>query len=112
MKKRAKGSGFFAFLFLAAFLVAGYAVWTSFLQFQAYGIIEGRVISVAAPWDGNIANWQVRDGDLIEQGDIIATMSNLDMEHELAALGDELKMSQGATGSRNVAAAVRRAKLQ
>ena len=93
-KKRAKGNGFFAFLFLAAFVTAGYAVWTTFLQYQAYGVIGGRVILVGAPWNGSIVNWQVRDGDIVDQGDVIATMANITMEHELAALGDQLKMTQ------------------
>ncbi len=94
VKKRAKGSGFFAFLFLAFFATAGYFLWSSFLQYQSYGVIDGRLISVAAPWDGNIVNWQVRDGDLVQQGDIVATLSNLEMQHELEALNDELKMTQ------------------
>ena len=93
-KKRAKGSGFFAFLFLACFATAGYFLWTSFLQYQSYGVIDGRLISVAAPWDGNIVNWQVRDGDLVQQGEVVATLSNLEMQHELEALDDELKMTQ------------------
>ncbi|MFK7769591.1 MAG: HlyD family secretion protein [Mariniblastus sp.] len=93
-KKRAKGNGFFAFLFLAAFVTAGYLTWATFLQYQAYGVIGGRVISVGAPWNGNIVQWQVRDGDIVSQGDIVATMSNMEMEHQLAELGDDLKMTQ------------------
>ncbi len=94
MKKRAKGRGFFAFLFLAVLTSAGYALWSNFLQFQSYGVIDGRLISVASPWDGTIVSWQVRDGDLVQQGDVLAKINNLDMQHELAALGDELKMTQ------------------
>lgn len=94
MKKRAKGSGFVGLLFLIGFGAFGYFLWSSLLQYEAYGVIEGRLISVAAPWDGTVASWQVRDGDEVKQGQILAEISNLEMEHELAAYGDELKMNQ------------------
>ena len=73
---------------------AGYYVWTSLFQYEAFGVIEGRVISVAAPWDGTVSNWQVRDGETVVQGQVLAQIENIDMEHEVATLGDELKMSQ------------------
>ena len=94
LKKRAKGSGFLSVLFLSAFFAAGYFVWSSLLQYQAFGVVEGRIIAVSAPWDGTVSNWQVRDGELVSHGQILAQIANIDMEHELAALGDELKMSQ------------------
>jgi multidrug resistance efflux pump len=99
MKKRAKGSGFFGFLFLTLFVIAGYTLWSSFLKFQSYGLIEGRLVSVAAPWNGTLISWQVRDGELVQQGDILANVTNLKMQHELAALGDELKMTQAQLDS-------------
>ena len=94
VKKRAKGSGFLGVVFLGLFGTIAYLIWTNFLQYQSYGVIEGRMISVSAPWDGTIVNWQVREGELVQQGDILTMISNLDMEHELASLGDELKMTQ------------------
>ena len=94
MKKRAKGSGFLALVFMTGFATVAYFIWSQLLQFQSYGMIDGRVIAVAAPWDGTVANWQVRDGEVVRQGQVLAKISNLDMEHKLATLGDELKMHQ------------------
>ena len=94
MKKRAKGSGFLSVAFLIGFCGVGYFVWAQLLQFEAYGVIEGRVISVASPWDGTVTSWQVRDGEEVSQGQVLAQINNLDMQHELASLGDELKMNQ------------------
>jgi multidrug resistance efflux pump len=94
MKKRAKGSRFLSALFLSAFCVIGYFVWSSVLQYQTYGVIEGRLISVSAPWDGTVNSWMVREGDVVVQGQILAKISNLEMSHELAGLQDELKMNQ------------------
>jgi len=82
MKKRAKGSPL------------AYFAWSSLLQYQSYGVIEGRLISVSTPWNGSITNWQVRDGEEVVQGQILAEIKNIEMEHELATLGDELTMSQ------------------
>ena len=94
MKKRAKGSGFLGLIFVAAFFALGYAAWTSLLQYQAFGRIEGRVISVGAPWDGSLTSWEVRDGEIVNQGQVLAQIKNLDMDHQLATFGDELKMNQ------------------
>ena len=94
MKKRGKGNGFLSFIFVVAFAVLGYTLWTSLLQFQSYGVIEGRVITVAAPWDGSIYNWQVRDGEEVIQGQVLAVINNIDMQHDLETLGDELTMNQ------------------
>lgn len=94
MKKRAKGSGFVGFLFLVGFGAFGYFIWVSLLQYEAYGVIQGRLISVSAPWDGTVDSWLVRDGDEVQQGQVIAEITNLEMEHELASYTDELKMSQ------------------
>ena len=94
MKKRGKGNGFLSLIFVGAFIALGYTVWSSLLQYQSYGVIEGRVITVAAPWDGSIDNWQVRDGEEVTQGQVLAVINNIDMQHQLETLGDELKMNQ------------------
>ena len=94
MKKRGKGNGFLSLVFVVGFCALGYMVWSSLLQFQSYGVIEGRVISVSAPWDGSIHNWQVRDGEEVTQGQVLAVIKNIDMDHELEKFGDELKMNQ------------------
>ena len=94
MKKRGKGNGFLSLVFVVGFCALGYMVWSSLLQFQSYGVIEGRVISVSAPWDGSIHNWQVRDGEEVTQGQVLAVIKNIEMDHELETLDDELKMNQ------------------
>ena len=94
MKKRSKGNSFLSLIFLAAFIALGYTIWSSLLQYQSYGVIEGRVITVAAPWDGSIYNWQVRDGEEVTQGQVLAVINNIDMQHQLETLGDELTMNQ------------------
>lgn len=94
MQKRPKGRLFLTLLFLGMFTLIGYSVFSTFFQVQSYGIIEGRLIAVSAPWDGTVSHWMVRDGDVITQGQIIARLTNLEMEHDLASKGDELKLTQ------------------
>ena len=94
MKKRNKGSLFLSVLFMSLLGLGGYLLFTNFLKFESYGEIEGRLIGVAAPWNGTVANWQVRDGDMVTQGQIIARMENVEMQHQLGTFGDELKILQ------------------
>lgn len=83
-----------AFVFLAFFFTIFYAIYAAFFQYKAYGVVSGRLIHVGAPWDGTVSNWQVRDGDLVEQGQVLAVIGNIEMEHRLQTLDDELRYAQ------------------
>lgn len=94
LPKRNKGQLFLAVIFISFFVGIFYTVYATFFQYKAYGIVSGRLIEVGAPWDGTVTLWQVRDGDLVKQGDIVAVISNIDMEHELQQMDDELRYAQ------------------
>lgn len=94
MPKRNKGRLFVGTIFLAFVSVVGYFCWTTFVQYRAWGIIHGRIITVSAPWNGIVINWQVKDGELVQQGQPLAEISNLAMRHDLESLIDRLKLTQ------------------
>ncbi len=94
LPKKKKGSFFIGTIFVTAISVVGYLVFASFFKYQAYGVINGRLITVSAPWDGVVTNWQVRDGDLVSQNQVLATISNLRMQHQLESLRDEMSLTQ------------------
>lgn len=96
LPKRNKGRLFVGTIFLSIFALSGYLVWTSFFQYQSYGIIDGRVIAVSAPWNGVVANWQVKEGDTVVQGQALAEISNLELRYEMDSLIDELKLTQAS----------------
>ena len=94
LPKKNKGQLFLAFIFLAFFFSIFYAIYAAFFQYKAYGVVSGRLIEVGAPWDGTVSNWQVRDGDIVEQGQILAVIGNIEMEHRLQTLDDDLRYAQ------------------
>ncbi len=94
LPKRNKGQLFLALVFLGFFASIFYLIYATFFQYKAYGIINGRIIQVGAPWDGTVSNWQVRDGDLVEQGQVLSVIGNIEMEHRLQTLDDELRYAQ------------------
>lgn len=96
LPKRNKGRLFVGTIFLSIFTLSGYLIWTSFFQYQSYGIIDGQVIAVSAPWNGVVANWQVKEGDTVQQGQALAEISNLELRYELESLIDELKLTQAS----------------
>jgi len=94
MPNRSKGRGFLLFLFLTLFGCAAYFAFSNFLRVESFGIVDGQMISVAAPWEGTVERWLVSEGDEVKQGQILVEINNLLTENQIDALGDELKLSQ------------------
>jgi len=94
MPKRPKGRLFVAATLLAIGGVALFAVWDSLLRFSAHGVIRGKTVDVAAPWAGVLRSLHIRDGDEIRQGDLLATVVNLELEQRAAQIADELRIAQ------------------
>ena len=94
LPKRNKGQFFIGTIFISCLAVAGYFVWSSFFLYQSYGVINGRVITVSAPWDGVIANWQIKEGEVVKQGQVLAEINNLQLRHRVEELVDEMKLTQ------------------
>src|SRR5262249_39436884 len=73
---------------------AGYQVWTSFFRYRAYGVVTGRVVAVAPPWDGVVHYAVIREGDPVRQGQLLVVVDNLDLRPKAAQLGDEIRIAQ------------------
>ncbi len=88
--------------------LAGYSIWDSFVRYDGYGIVDGRVLQIAVPWAGTVQSLHVREGQTVTQGQLLATLNNLELELTLARLGDDLKdgASQAGCGDLTVAVAV------
>ena len=94
MPNRPKGRGFLLLLFLIMFGCVGYFAFSAFLKVESFGIVDGQLVSVAAPWEGTVGRWLVREGDEVTQGQILLEINNLMTENQIDALGDELKLTQ------------------
>lgn len=92
--KRPKGRWFIGFILVAISALATYSVWNSFFRYEAYGVVAGRVIDVSPPWDGVVRSLLVRDGETVQQGQLIMTVDNVELRQRHAQLADELVVAQ------------------
>ena len=78
----------------AACSVGVATVWDSLLRYRAYGVVTGKVINISAPIDGVLRYVHVREGDEVRQNARLATVADLDYEHRLSRVADELRVAE------------------
>ena len=81
-------------LLLCVFGLAGYNVWIAFFRYEAYGVVGGDAVQVGAPTEGLIRYVTVREGEPVQQGQLLAVLHNLEIQHQLERIGDELLLAQ------------------
>lgn len=91
-KTRPRGRLLIATLMLIACSAGIFSVWDSLLRYRAYGVVTGRIIEVGVPIEGVLTGVHVGEGDQIRQNSKLATVEDLEYEHELSRVGDELKI--------------------
>jgi multidrug resistance efflux pump len=94
LPKRPKGRLFVGFLLLALCILIGYLIWDWQFRYEAHGVVQGRVLRVSPPWDGNVTALHVREGDTVRQGQLLLTFENIRHHQQLAKVADELKLAQ------------------
>jgi multidrug resistance efflux pump len=99
LPRRPKGRLFVGTLLVSVMGLLGYLVWNALLRYEAYGVVEGRIVKIASPFDGVVRAVYVRDGDSVEQNQVLATVENIDARQQLARLQDELKVVQAEVAS-------------
>jgi multidrug resistance efflux pump len=96
LPKRPKGKLFIGSIILSVVVLSVYSVWNSFLRFQAYGVVQGRVLQVSAPWNGTVRALHCRDGEDVRQRQVLVTMESLEIQQRLARASDELLIAQAS----------------
>ena len=94
LAKRAKGRWFISCIILSLIGSVGFAIWNEFIRFQAYGIIDGRVVRVATPVTGFIASLEVADGQCVTRGQLLASIRSPELELQLSRIEDDLRMAR------------------
>ena len=89
-----KGRMLTSVVLLSVLGFGGYQLWNSFFRYAAYGIVAAHVVNVAAPRDGTVLYMHVREGDEVRQGQVIVTLHDLDAEHQLERISDQLRVAQ------------------
>lgn len=83
-----------ALILATGLLAAGYYLWTCFFRFSAHGFVVARSAELTAPWAGWIEEIHVRPGQAVEQGHLLATVANPELDAAIAELEDELRTTQ------------------
>lgn len=96
LPKRPKGRWFIGIILIALCGVVAYTVWGSFFRYQAYGTVTGHLVQVSPAWEGELRYLQVREGDRVQQGQLLFSVDNIELRQRHAQLGDELRMAQAA----------------
>ncbi|MBN2216225.1 MAG: HlyD family efflux transporter periplasmic adaptor subunit [Pirellulales bacterium] len=94
LPKRPKGRWFVGVFILAVFAGAAYLIWNTWFRFEVYGVVSGRIIHISPAVGGVIKSLHVREGTTVHQGELLATLENLQLEQQAAALGDALRIAQ------------------
>jgi multidrug resistance efflux pump len=94
LPKRAKGRFFVAALLLSVCAFGAYGVWDAFFRYRAYGVVQGRVIEVSAPWDGAVQYIHISEGEVVRQGQVLLTLENVELRQRLAQLEDQVRLAQ------------------
>lgn len=93
-KTRPRGRLLIAGLMLAACGAGIFTVWESLLRYKAYGVVTGKVVHVSAPVDGVLKFVHVREGDDVRQDGRLATVFDLEYEHRLTRVADEVRVAE------------------
>jgi multidrug resistance efflux pump len=94
MPKRPKGRFLVGSFLLALLAVGGSQLWYAVGHYKAYGAVTGRVLEISMPWGGVVETLHVREGDDVRQGQLLATVVNLELERKLAETLEELRIAQ------------------
>lgn len=91
---RPVGRSVIAFVLAGGLIVAAITMWTAFFRYSAHGVVVASTSEISAPWSGAIQTVHVRPGEFVEQGALLATVVDPDLDASIARLRDELKTTQ------------------
>lgn len=96
VQKRPKGRLFLGAVLCAGILWPATEVWNAFFRYRGFGTIEGRVLELSPPWDGEVAAVEVREGEWVEQGAVLVRLRSLELEQERARIDDALRVERAS----------------
>ena len=87
---RPEGKWFLGILLFGAFIFTGYKVWDAYFHYHSYGVVSGRMISVSVPVNGILQHLYVKEGDKVQQGQLLGVIENSELRHRYETLKDDL----------------------
>jgi len=107
VKPESKGRIFIGLLLLALIGFVAHNVWNTYFRYVAHGVVSGRLLNVSPPINGTLQNVYVKEGDHVQQGQILATIENVELRHRYDLLRDEILIE-----SANLTSALAKLKLE
>ncbi len=98
--KRAKGRWFISVVILSFMGTVAMFLWNEFGRYQARGIIEGRVVRIASPWEATVSELLVADGQRVQAGQLLARLDNADLKLRLAKIEDDMALARASIATR------------
>ncbi|TWT72686.1 Multidrug resistance protein MdtN [Posidoniimonas polymericola] len=74
-------------------------MWSTFFRYSAHGVVAARTAELAAPWSGTIEAVHVRPGQAVQQGDLLATVVDRQLDASIERLRDELRTAEAELGA-------------
>ncbi len=93
LKKQAKGRWFISCVIFSFVGFISYSLWNEFGRYQAYGEIEGTVIQVAPIAAGRISTVEVKEGDFVQQGQLLAVVDTRELQMNMRKIRSELQLA-------------------
>jgi multidrug resistance efflux pump len=97
--KRPKGRLLIGSLLIILFATAVYIVWDGVFRYQAYGLVESNLVVVRTSAPGTIQKVFVAKGDMVRTGDLLLTIENVELEHQLERTRDSIRLAQAQLDS-------------
>ncbi len=70
--------------------LGSYAVWDSFVRYEAFGIVDANVISVSSPMSGEVTDIYVRFGQRVARNQVVARVVDTEDVRELGQIDDQI----------------------
>ncbi|HEV2947589.1 MAG TPA: biotin/lipoyl-binding protein [Gemmataceae bacterium] len=86
-------------MLLGLVCISAYNIWNSFFRYLAYGTITGRTIEMGAPWDGSVGYLHIREGEMVRQGQLLATLDKIELRHRKSQVDDDIRVAQASVES-------------
>ncbi|MBI1337544.1 MAG: HlyD family efflux transporter periplasmic adaptor subunit [Phycisphaera sp.] len=92
--KRPKGRWFVGGVIIVVALFITYEVWTAYFRYRAMGVVEAQVLNLSPRVDGVIEGLYAAEGEHVKKGQLLAKVTNVDLQYRYEAATDELKIAK------------------
>ena len=96
---RPRGAWFTTAIGVTIFITLGWVIYSATMRSSLVGQISGRVVRVSPPFDGVIHAVYVREGQRVVQGQLLLSITNVELQHQIDRLHDELYLAQATLQS-------------